>query len=47
MLTTMLAVVASGFYAARFARLLPASVLRVFVVLLSATVTAGFFLRKY
>ncbi len=47
MLTTMLAVVAGGFYAARFARLLPASVLRVFVVLLSATVTAGFFLRKY
>jgi uncharacterized protein len=47
MLTTMLSVVAGGFYAARFARRLPAPALRVFVVLLSATVTAGFFLRKY
>ena len=46
MLATMFSVIAGGYYAARFARLLPASVLRVFVVLLSATVTAGFFLRR-
>ncbi len=47
MLTMLLSVVAGGYYAARFARLLPAPVLRAFVVLLSATVTVGFFLRKY
>ncbi len=47
MLTTMVSVVAGGYYAARCARLLPASVLRLFVVFLSATVTVGFFLRKY
>jgi uncharacterized membrane protein YfcA len=45
MLATMLSVIVGGYYAARFARRLPASVLRVFVVLLSATVTVGFFLR--
>jgi uncharacterized membrane protein YfcA len=47
MLTTMVSVIAGGYYAARFSRRLPASVLRLFVVLLSATVTVGFFLRKY
>jgi uncharacterized membrane protein YfcA len=47
MLTMMFSVIAGGYYAARFARLLPAPVLRLFVVLLSATVTVGFFLRKY
>jgi uncharacterized membrane protein YfcA len=47
MLAMMLSVIAGGYYAARFARLLPAPVLRVFVVLLSATVTIGFFRRKY
>jgi len=47
MLAMTLSVIAGGYYAARFARKLPAPVLRVFVVLLSATVTAGFFLRKY
>jgi uncharacterized membrane protein YfcA len=47
MLAMMFSVIAGGYYAARFARLLPAPVLRVFVVLLSATVTTAFFLRKY
>ncbi|WP_428484834.1 sulfite exporter TauE/SafE family protein [Rhodopila sp.] len=47
MLAMMLSAVAGGYYGARFARHLPPNVLRVFVVLLSAVVTTGFFLRKY
>jgi len=47
MLAMMLSAIAGGYYGARFARLLPAPVLRVFVVLLSATVTTIFFLRVY
>jgi uncharacterized membrane protein YfcA len=46
-LAMMVSTVAGGYYGARFARLLPAAVLRWFVVALSATVTAVFFLRKY
>jgi uncharacterized membrane protein YfcA len=47
MLAMMLSAVAGGYYGARFARHLPPTVLRWFVVLLSATVTVAFFLRKY
>ena len=47
MLSMMISAVAGGYYGARFARHLPPVVLRWFVVMLSATVTAGFFLRKY
>jgi uncharacterized protein len=47
MLAMMFSAIAGGYYGARFALLLPPPVLRVFVVLLSATVTIGFFLRKY
>ncbi len=39
--------IAGGYYAARFARHLPPTVLRGFVILLSACVTAGFFLKAY
>ena len=46
MLAMMVSAIAGGYYAARFARLLPAAVLRVFVVALSATVTVAFFLRR-
>jgi uncharacterized protein len=46
-LAMMVSAIAGGYYGARFARLLPAAVLRWFVVLLSATVTAAFFLRTY
>jgi len=47
MLAMMVSAICGGYFGARYARLLPARVLRVFVVLLSATVTAGFFYRKY
>lgn len=46
-LAMMVSTIAGGYYGARFARLLPAAVLRWFVVALSATVTVVFFLRKY
>jgi uncharacterized protein len=47
MLAMMVSAIAGGYYGARYARHLPPGVLRWFVVLLSATVTVGFFLRKY
>jgi uncharacterized membrane protein YfcA len=47
MLAMMVSVIAGGYYGARFARHLPAPVLRWFVVALSITVTVVFFLRKY
>jgi uncharacterized protein len=47
MLAMMVSAVAGGYYGARFARHLPPLVLRWFVVVLSATVTVGFFLRRY
>jgi uncharacterized membrane protein YfcA len=46
-LAMMVSAIAGGYYGARAARLLPAAALRWFVVLLSATVTAAFFLRTY
>jgi len=46
-LAMMLSAIVGGYIGARFARRLPPSVLRVFVILLSATVTVGFFLRGY
>jgi hypothetical protein len=47
MLAMMVSVIAGGYYGARFARHLPAVVLRWLVVALSATVTVAFFLRRY
>ncbi len=47
MLAMMVSAIAGGYFGARFAMILPPAVLRVFVVLLSATVTTGFFLRTY
>ena len=47
MLAMMVSAIAGGYYGARFARHLPAPVLRWFVVALSATVTVAFFLRRY
>ena len=47
MLAMMISAIAGGYYGARFARHLPPSVLRWFVVALSATVTVAFFLRTY
>jgi uncharacterized protein len=47
MLAMMGSAIAGGYYGARFARHLPAPVLRWFVVALSATVTTAFFLRRY
>ncbi|MDR3534109.1 MAG: sulfite exporter TauE/SafE family protein [Rhodopila sp.] len=47
MFAMMFSAIAGGYYGARFARHLPPAVLRVFVVLLSATVTVAFFLRRY
>lgn len=47
MLAMMVSAIAGGYYGARFARFLPPAVLRWFVVALSATVTAAFFLRRY
>nr|WP_294503915.1 sulfite exporter TauE/SafE family protein [uncultured Rhodopila sp.] len=46
-LAMMASTIAGGYYGARFARHLPPAVLRGFVVLLSASVTAGFFLKAY
>jgi uncharacterized membrane protein YfcA len=46
-LAMMASTIAGGYYGARFARTLPPSVLRVFVVLLSAAVTIGFFVKAY
>jgi uncharacterized membrane protein YfcA len=45
MLTMLVGAVIGGYAGARFARRLPPAVLRIGVVLLSATVTAGFFWR--
>ena len=47
MLAMLGSAIAGGYYGARFARHLPAPVLRWFVVALSATVTTAFFLRRY
>jgi uncharacterized membrane protein YfcA len=47
LLAMMLPAIAGGYFGARYSRFLPARVLQVFVVLLSATVTAGFFWRTY
>ena len=47
MLAMMVSAIAGGYYGARFARYLPPTVLRWFVVTLSATVTVAFFLRTY
>jgi uncharacterized membrane protein YfcA len=47
MLAMTISAIAGGYYGARFARHLPPPVLRWFVVLLSATVTVAFFLRRY
>jgi uncharacterized protein len=47
MLAMMVSAIVGGYYGARFARHLPAVVLRWFVVALSATVTVAFFVRKY
>lgn len=47
MLAMMFSCIAGGYGGARFARLLPPQVSRLFVILLSATVTAAFFARKY
>jgi uncharacterized membrane protein YfcA len=47
MLAMMVAAIAGGWYGARFARHLPAPVLRWVVVGLSATVTIAFFVRTY
>jgi uncharacterized membrane protein YfcA len=47
MLAMMVSAIAGGYYGARFARYLPAPLLRWFVVALSATVTIAFFVRRY
>jgi uncharacterized membrane protein YfcA len=47
MLSMMVSAIIGGYFGARVGRFLPAGVLRVFVILLSATVTVGFFVRKY
>jgi len=43
----MASTIAGGYFGARFALYLPPAVLRIFVVLLSASVTAAFFLNAY
>jgi uncharacterized membrane protein YfcA len=43
----MASTIAGGYYGARCVRHLPPALLRVFVVVLSATVTAGFFAKSY
>jgi uncharacterized membrane protein YfcA len=45
MLSMMVSAIIGGYFGARYARLLPAKVLRWFVILLSATVTIAFFRR--
>ena len=47
MLVMMVAAIAGGYFGARSAHRLPPKVLRWLVVVLSATVTIGFFLRRY
>jgi uncharacterized membrane protein YfcA len=47
MLAMMVSAIVGGYYGARFARHLPPTVLRWFVIVLSATVTAVFFHRRY
>lgn len=47
MLAMMFSAIAGGYYGARFARHLPPTVLRWFIVALSATVTIAFFARRY
>jgi uncharacterized protein len=47
MLAMMVSAIAGGYYGALLARHLPPTVLRWFVVALSATVTVVFFLRRY
>lgn len=47
LLAMMLSAILGGYFGARYSRFLPARVLRIIVILLSATVTAGFFWRKY
>nr|WP_294529421.1 sulfite exporter TauE/SafE family protein [uncultured Rhodopila sp.] len=46
-LAMMASTIAGGYYGARFASHLPPAVLRGFVILLSACVTAGFFVKAY
>ena len=46
MLAMMVSAIVGGYYGARFARHLSPAVLRWFVVALSATVTAAFFIRR-
>jgi uncharacterized membrane protein YfcA len=46
-LAMMASTIAGGYYAARLARHLPPAVLRGFVIVLSACVTAGFFVKGY
>jgi uncharacterized protein len=47
MLAMMVSAIGGGYYGARYARHLPPTVLRWFVVVLSAVVTVVFFLRRY
>jgi uncharacterized membrane protein YfcA len=47
MLAMMVSAIIGGYYGARLARHIPAAVLRGFVIVLSATVTVAFFIRKY
>jgi uncharacterized membrane protein YfcA len=47
MFAMMVSAIIGGYYGARFARHLPPTVLRWFVIVLSATVTAVFFHRRY
>jgi uncharacterized membrane protein YfcA len=47
MLAMMLSAIAGGYFGARLALYLPARILRLFIVALSAIVTAGFFLRTF
>jgi uncharacterized membrane protein YfcA len=47
MLAMMLSAIVGGYYGARLGRIIPASILRWFVVALSATVTTAFFIRIY
>jgi uncharacterized membrane protein YfcA len=46
-LAMMASTITGGYYGARLAMYLPPRVLRIFVILLSATVTIGFFFKSY
>jgi uncharacterized protein len=46
-LAMLAASIAGGYYGARFAQRLPPAVLRIFIIVLSAGVTIGFFARSY